>query len=271
MVGVPNARALGRADWLIRMRAVPHAAAGIAEVLAAREDTSWVALVSGGAEITCTTRATTGDALVLPSLPRSPRIVDVTAQRLLRPVAGIGGWPARLAALTPDEVDEIRPCAGSTLTATDQLLLPLLARDGRTSYAALASATGWSAPVVARRVAELRRSGALSLHVDVEPGLFGAPQGSMLWLTVRPDALAAVGESLARHPDVAFAAVTTGATNLVVIVACADDDALHDDVLVPIGRIDGVTHVDLAPIARQISRSAPAPCGVAAGVPTMAR
>ncbi len=77
----------------------------------------------------------------------------------------------------------------------------------------------------------------------------------------RPGALEGAGAALSEHPDVAFAAVTTGATNLIAYLACADDHALYDRVLLPVGRIDGVRHIDLAPIARQVTRSGPVPRG----------
>ncbi|MFP5022696.1 Lrp/AsnC family transcriptional regulator [Pseudonocardia phyllosphaerae] len=263
VVGVPVARALGRADWLVRMRCLPHAAQEIGAALAAEPDMSWVTLLSGGAEIACMVRAP-ADALVLRSLPRSSRIGPVSAQRLLRPVAGADGWPGRLRALSADQVralretgpgepgPEDRPMFGDE----DRRLLPILAMDGRASWSALARATGWSPAAVARRVEQLRRSGALVLEVDVEPALFGAPLGAMLWLTVRPSALADAGRALAAHPDIAFAAVTTGSTNLVAFVVCSGDEALYDDVLLPLGRVDGVDHVDLTPIAEAVSRSA---------------
>lgn len=136
-----------------------------------------------------------------------------------------------------------------------------LARDGRVGYAQLAVATGWSASAVARRITELRGRGALPFEIDVEPRLFGAGRESMMWLTVDPAALDTAGEALSRHPDVAFAAVTTGATTIVAYVACADDDALYERVLLPVGRIAGVRHVDLAPVARQVTRSGPVPSG----------
>jgi DNA-binding Lrp family transcriptional regulator len=271
VVGMASARALGQEDWLVRLRCLPDAAAGIADVLAARTDTSWVGIVSGGAEITCLTRASGG--LVLRTMPRSPRIRDATAQRLLRSVAGVDGWPRRLAALTVEEIAALRATApvpravGApvVLTGADQRALELLGRDGRVGYAALAVATGWSASAVARRIVELRRSGTLVFDVDVDPRLFGAGTEEMLWLTVAPDALDTAGEALSRHPDVAFAAVTTGATNLIAYVACADDDDLYERVLLPVGRIPGVRHIDLTPIARQVSRSGRVPWGV--GVP----
>lgn len=265
VVGVPVARALGQADWLIRMRCLPHAAPEIGAVLAARPDTSWVTVLSGGAEIACMSRAPV-DSLVLRSLPRSSRIGSVTAQRLLRAVAGADGWPGRLGALSAEQVRALRetgpgepgPDDRPLFDDDDRRLLPVLARDGRASWSALARATGWSPAAVARRVEQLRRGGALVLEVDVEPALFGAPRGAMLWLTVRPSALADAGRALAAHPDVAFAAVTTGSTNLVAFVACSGDDALYDDVLLPLGRVDGVDHVDLTPISEVVSRSAAA-------------
>jgi len=261
VVGVPAARALGQSEWLVRLRCLPEAATRIAELLAARADTSWVAILSGGAEITCLTRS--ADELVLTTMPRSPRISEVTAQRLLRAVAGVDGWPRRLAALTDDEVAALQITAAApgepiALSGPDHRLLELLARDGRIGYAALATATGWSATTVARRVTELRERGVLLFDIDVEPGLFGASTEAMMWLTVAPDAVEEAGAALSRHPDVAFAAVTTGATNLIAYLACPDDDALYERVLLPVGRIDGVRHVDLTPIARQVTRSSPA-------------
>jgi DNA-binding Lrp family transcriptional regulator len=267
VVGVVSARVLGQQDWLVRLRCLPDAASAIADVLAARTDTSWVGILSGGAEITCLTRAS--DGLVLRTMPRSPRILEATAQRLLRAVAGIEGWPRRLAALTAAEIAALRADAAQAagavaLSATDRRILELLGRDGRIGYAALATAAGWSPSTVARRLAELRASGVLLFEVDVEPALFDAGQEEMLWLTVDPAELDAVGRALSRHPDVAFAAVTTGATNLVAYVACAHDDDLYERVLVPVGRIPGVRHIDLTPVARQVTRSGPVPRGVRA-------
>ncbi|MGI5125611.1 Lrp/AsnC family transcriptional regulator [Pseudonocardia sp. CA-107938] len=263
VVGVPAARALGQSEWLVRLRCLPAAATRIAEVLAARADTTWVAIVSGGAELTCLTRS--ADELVLATMPRSPRIMEVTAQRLLRAVAGVDGWPRRLAALTDDEVAALRPGAPqvgaaepTVLSAPDRRVLELLARDGRVGWSALAAATGWSPTTVARRVTELRERGTLLFDVDVEPRLFGASTEAIMWLTVAPESLERAAAALARHPDVAYAAVATGPTNLVAYLACTDDDALYEGVLLPVGRIGGVRHVDLAPIARQVTRSSPA-------------
>ena len=129
--------------------------------------------MSGGAEITCLTRS--ADELVLTTMPRSPRIAEVTAQRLLRAVAGVDGWPRRLAALTDDEVAALQgrrraTQAPITLAAPDPGCWNCSRATGASGYTALATATGWSAPTVARRVAELRGCGALLFEVDVEPG-----------------------------------------------------------------------------------------------------
>jgi DNA-binding Lrp family transcriptional regulator len=266
VVGLATSQALGEADWLVRLRCLPDAAAPIADVLAARADTTWVSVLSGGAEIACHVRS--ADDLVLATMPRSPRIGEVTAQRLLRAVAGVEGWPRRLAALTSAEVEALRAGAQPVdagppvrLTAADRRAVERLSTDGRADYSAVASAAGWSAAATARRIAELRRSGALVFTVDVEPALFGARRGAMLWLTVAPAALGTAGAALARHPDVAFAAATTGATNLMAYVVAPDDEALYEQVLLPVGKVPGVGHIDLAPISRRVTGSVAMPRG----------
>ena len=118
---------------------------------------------------------------------------------------------------------------------------------------------GTSAAVTGRRLAELRRPARFSRQLDVDPCLFGATREALLWLTGAPDAPDTVGAASPRHPDVAFAAATAGTTNLVVFIATHDDTTLYDDVLLEIGRIPGVRHIDLAPIARQVNRSGAMP------------
>lgn len=91
VVGVPEVTKLGRVLWLLRVRCMPDAAGAIATALARRDDTAWVSLTSGGTEITCYTSAPRQEAdegLLLGQLPRTPRVVSVTAHRLLRRFAG---------------------------------------------------------------------------------------------------------------------------------------------------------------------------------------
>ncbi|MBN6058447.1 AsnC family transcriptional regulator [Nonomuraea sp. RK-328] len=263
VVGLPDGRHLGHVDWLVRLRCTPDAATAVAAALARRQDTSWVSLISGGTEITCITR--TGGAakdgeLLLQKLPRTPRITAVTAHCLLRAVAGTGGWPGRTAALDPRQIDDLRPAPTSSsrsghdveLTDADDQLLAELAKDGRTSHPDLARATGWSETTVRRRLDLLRRTGILHFAVEADPSLFGHTAEAMLWLTIAPAALTTVTQALSTHPEIGFAAATTGPANVVAFVVCRDADALYDYLATRIGALDGVLQAETAPVVRRV-------------------
>ncbi|MFJ9367126.1 hypothetical protein ACIRRA_22260 [Nocardia sp. NPDC101769] len=51
VTAVPDSRRLGQAEWLVRLRVHPDSARSLARGLANRPDTSWVTVLSGGAEV----------------------------------------------------------------------------------------------------------------------------------------------------------------------------------------------------------------------------
>ena len=111
VVGVPDSRRLGRTEWFLRLRCVPDGSLPIAHALARRDDISWIMLTSAGTEITCmasTRSADQRDALLLGTLPRSRRVVQVDALCVLRTFfGGATGWNGRSSALTADQVSRI--------------------------------------------------------------------------------------------------------------------------------------------------------------------
>jgi DNA-binding Lrp family transcriptional regulator len=265
VVGLPRTRRVGRVNWLVRMQCAPDAALAVAATLARRDDTSWVSLASAGTEITFVihTHGThdRGNSL-LQTLPHGPRITSVTAQCMLRAVAGTSGWPGRTAALTDHQVDQLRPPpadpdpdAPVELTATDRLLLAELAKDGRTGHPVLAAATGIPESSTRRRLAELRRTGVLYFDIETDPVLLGYTTEAALWLTVAPAQLNTVADALARHREIAFAAAVTGPTNMFAFVVCRDADALYDYLATQIGALPGVLQVETAPLVRSAKRS----------------
>jgi DNA-binding Lrp family transcriptional regulator len=265
VVGLPNSSRVGRVDWFVRIRCAPDAALAVAATLARRDDTSWVSLASGGTEVTCITH-THGtldrSTPLLAKLPRGPRISSVTAQCMLRAVAGTAGWPARTAALSNDQVELLSPPAATAsgpveLTETDRLLLAELAKDGRATYPTLAAATGIPESSARRRLAELRRDGVLYFDIETDPLLFGYTAEAVLWLTVAPAALSTVAAALAQHREIAFAAAITGPTNMFAFVVCADADALYDYLASRVGALPGVLQVETAPLMRSTKRAGP--------------
>lgn len=258
VVGVVDGRKAGHVDWLVRIRCAPDAAAGIATALSRRDDTSWVAILSGGTEITCITRVRTGaDHLLLQRLARTPRINGVTAHCMLRDLAGVGGWPVRVCTLTQPQIDALKPPPVDAdpvgeLTDQDRALVQALAVDGRTTHPRLAAVTGWSESTVRRRLADLLADGVLYFDVDIAPALFGYHCQAVVWLTVRPSQLNTVAQTLAEHAEIAFATATTGASNIVAFVVVRDLDGLYDYLAERIGGLPGVLQVDTSPMGKQV-------------------
>jgi DNA-binding Lrp family transcriptional regulator len=266
VVGSVVAMRLGYASWAIRLQCAPDAAGGIAAALARRDDTSWVHLLSGGTEISCRTMARTPeerDALLLQRLPRTGRVVSISAHSLLHLyVGGPVHWPGATGALSGEQAARLRPAPPAaddgepvTLDDGDRALLAALSVDGRAPHAELTGVTGWSESTVRRRMERLEEAGVLFYDIDIPTEYLGYRTEARLWMSVRPAELATVGEALARHPEVSFAAATTGPANLMAAVACRDDRALYRYLTERIGALDGVTHLETAPVIRTVKRA----------------
>ncbi len=304
VVGLPNPIRLGYETWMLRLHTGPDMAMTLARALARRPDTGWVSLSSGGTEISCNVRVPAHadrESLLLERLPRTPRLVSVSAHCLIHHYVGGAVGPdrhddaltrAQIDTLTPDGIPApyaLGPTAPATTSATgppapgptattgpstpgptsatgpsasppvvlsegDQTLLDALARDGRTAYAELSTATGWPESTVRRRMRELRRTGALYYDVELRSFMFGFHAPVQLWLTVAPAHLAAVGAALTHHEEVVFAAATTGATNMVATVVCRDMAAFYRYLTERVSALEGVDRVESAPLLRHVKQ-----------------
>ncbi|WP_438489108.1 Lrp/AsnC family transcriptional regulator [Streptomyces sp. S186] len=284
VVGAFNGARLGHSAWTVRLRCTPDAATALADALAARPDTSYVHLLSGGTEISCsvqTPSAERGEALLLHKLPRTSRVTSVTAHLLLglphgRDAGRPGGTPVALPGaaagqgrLTPEQAALLAPPAaddpagdppageagGLALGPADRALFEVLSRDGRAGHTELAAAAGVSESTVRRRLAVLRRAGVLALLVDIPPAALGFRAEARLWMSVRPSRLAAVAARLAGHPEVSFAAMTTGPTNLVAAVTCRDSLDLARCLTERIASSDAIRTMETAPVIRTVKRA----------------
>ncbi|MBB6174253.1 DNA-binding Lrp family transcriptional regulator [Nocardiopsis mwathae] len=263
VVGSVNLARLGYTAWTIRLQCTPDVSEAIATALARRNDTFWVHLLSGGTEVICSTQARfqgDEDTLLLQRLSRTNRVVSVTAHSMLQGFASPRGWSG-LVALTAEQAEVIRPepvdqDEGSvTLSEEDHALLEVLSQDGRAGYGELADATGWSESTVKRRLMLLRRTGILSYEVDLPVSALGYHAEARLWMSVQPSALASVARSLAEHPEISFAAVTTGPTNLMASVICRDARDLYRYLTERIGALDAVRSLETATVDRTVKRA----------------
>ncbi|WP_043268716.1 Lrp/AsnC family transcriptional regulator [Streptomyces sp. CT34] len=264
VVGAVNGARLGHTSWTLRVQCTPDGAGAIASALAARPDTAYVYLLSGGTEVSCnvqTPNADERDALLLDKLPRTSRVTAVSAHLLLRATVLPGTW-AGAASLTEEQVHTLGPAATSatteaiTLDDQDRAMLEILARDGRTGYSELALATGTAESTVKRRVDALRHAGVLTFTTDIAPSALGFPTEARLWMSVRPSQLADVARRMASHPEVSFAAMTTGPSNLVAAVNCRDTEDLCRYLTERVAALDAIHAIETAPVIRTLKRAA---------------
>lgn len=268
VIGTTNPHRLGQLEWFVRIRTTSRSVDAVAASLAARADTSWVSVLTGGTEVTGILRAAAptggGPTPVLTRLARSPQVQDVTAQCLLAPVAGVGGWLGRvgflsgpeLAALAPATTPAAEPSSAPlTLTDRDTALLRELTKDARATVAHLSRATGVSESTTRRRITELVEQGVLRFEIDIDAHLYGRPLEVICWLDVEPRGLDEVTQALSTHSQVAFASTTTGDTAIVAILELTDTRELHDYLRQALGTLSTIRHAETALVERRVKRA----------------
>ena len=263
VVAVRDPERLGQDHWTMRLRCVPDSAQAIAQALAKRDDTSWIGIASGGTEVIFGTRPRSPgdrDDLLLGKLPRTPRVLEIRAHQILhRFYGGPSGWLRKFWALTEDQVEALRPepvpePGPARIDPDDEPLITALERDGRATYPELQRATGRSESAVKRRLAALLASGAVYIDVEYLSERFGYPFAALLWITTTPAALTSVGEALATHPEIAHAAATAGPCNILATAVVRNSADLYGYLSGPIGRLEGVQHVEASPFLRRVKQ-----------------
>ncbi|KAB2379433.1 Lrp/AsnC family transcriptional regulator [Actinomadura montaniterrae] len=260
--------------WTVRLTCTPAATRTLAHSLAARPDTSWVKLTSGGTEIFAIVHVpdSPGDkgdtdaphAMLLHDVPRRAGITAVSAHCLLHTyLGGPTAWRGITRALSPEQQERLRPPATDPadpadprpLTGADHALLDVLRHDGRAGYTDLAAATGWSQATAARRLAGLRARGTLFFDVEVDSALLGGTTQTLIWMSVAPGRLDDVATTIAGHDELAVVAATTGPTNLLAQALCDGPADLHRYLTRELGALDGIRTLETAPVLRTLKRA----------------
>ena len=249
--------------WFLRMQCVPGSGPAIAGALARRADTAWVKELSGDTEILCALRGDAREdrAALLAKLPRSDRVVAVTAHTLMHKFAGGPDGLTYLRVLPEGQVEPLRHRVHEgevELGDLDEALFDALGADGRTPYADLAARTAYSESTVRRRVDQLREAGVLYFDLEVDLPTFGFRSVTWLWMSVPPSRLAATGEALAKFPEVPYAAATTGPDNLGACAVCRDEPEFYDFLTAKVGALPDIAHVETSPVIRTLKQSSPA-------------
>ncbi|MEY9932762.1 DNA-binding Lrp family transcriptional regulator [Catenulispora sp. GP43] len=264
VIGLPLGSRVGLYQSNVRVQCVPGAAGAIADALARRRDIGWVTINASGTEVSCMTRSRSRrerDLLLLDKLPRTRQVTGVSVKTIMHVfVGGPGGWPGLAAGLGADQAAALHrdfPAATGEfeLDDADHALLAVLARDGRAPYPELAAAVGKSESTVRRRVEHLTDSGVLYFDVEVLPIHLGFHVEAMLTAAVAPADLDAAGRAVGSHPEVPFAAATTGPTNLAAVVVCREIEDLYEYLTGRVGAIKGIGQLEVVQVLRTVKRA----------------
>ena len=264
VIGLPLGNRVGLYQSQVRVQCVPGAAGAIADALARRPDIGWVTIHASGTEVGCMTRSRSRrerDELLLDKLPRTRQVTGVSVKTIMNAfVGGPGGWPGLTAGLGADQIAALSrefPLlrGGFELDDADRALLKVLARDGRAPYPELAAAVGKSESTVRRRMDHLIENGVIYFDVEVQPVNMGFHVEAGLLAAVAPSDLDAVGRAIGSHPEVPFAAATTGPTNLSAVVICHEIEDLYEYVTGRVGAIKGVGQLEVTPVLRTVKRA----------------
>jgi DNA-binding Lrp family transcriptional regulator len=150
---------------------------------------------------------------------------------------------------SPDDADDI-----VVLEPSDEALIAALGQNGRATISELQKATAQSESTVRRRVDQLRTAGAVYYDLQYDNTILGRNTMAMLWLTVAPGELSAVGSALAEHREVSFAAAITGTANVVAHVQVPHPEALYRYLYERVGALRGVHTVESSMVLRQIKQ-----------------
>ncbi|WP_329262908.1 AsnC family transcriptional regulator [Streptomyces sp. NBC_01478] len=252
VVGLVDPAVHGDARWIARIRCRPDRVGLLADALARRPDIAYAGLASGGSEIICVISAPVQvprDDVLLRQLPRSASVLDVSIDLLIHPfgTSGRSDWTGHGGRLTPEQIQLLvgeRPLTPTgppvRLTEEDTPLLDALAEDGRATHTQLADVTGWSTARVARRLDALESSGALLYDVELLAARLGFALNATLWLRVAPARLERVGEEIAGHDEVAFAAAISGDSNIMVVAVCRDNEDLYHYLTTKVAAVPGI-------------------------------
>ncbi|MFC5722882.1 Lrp/AsnC family transcriptional regulator [Streptomyces gamaensis] len=238
---LPAPPAIGRSPLLLRVRTEGSAGQAVAARLARRPDIPWIETLAGTTDLVFT-------ALTRPGTEDTGRLLDgLSRTRGVRETV-----PCLLLRLYTEPTGSLAD--GPLLDAFEQRLLAALEKDGRAAYGELAPVLGTTPATVRRRLERLLAAEALQVRTEADLALLGFPIEATLWLDVRPDALEAAGSALAAHPEVRFAAATTGPSNLMVSTFHATLADLYRMQTETLGGLDGVQHVEITPTVRVVKR-----------------
>lgn len=109
---------------------------------------------------------------------------------------------------------------------TDIAIIKLLAEDGRTAYADIASELGLAASTVQQRANRLINSGILKIRAVTDPMVLGVPIIATIGFRVEGQHLRDAAKKISEFEEIGWVTICTGPYDILAEIACNSNDHL---------------------------------------------
>ena len=224
-------------------------------------------LLSGDTEVLCSLRGDGPDGTesLLARLPRSGRIVEVTAYSRLHMFTGGPDALGFIDVLPAARVEPLRvtsvaagprgvPAEPSDLDAA--LLSPSRSTAGRRSRTSPPRPGGRRPPCGGASSSSASPARCTSTWSSTCPPSASGPRPGC-GCGCRRRTWRRSAAALAKFPEVAYAVATTGPANLAACVVCRDAESLYEFLTAKVGPLPGVERVETSPVVRTVKQASP--------------
>ncbi|MDM8518480.1 Lrp/AsnC family transcriptional regulator [Anaerolineales bacterium HSG6] len=130
------------------------------------------------------------------------------------------------------------------LTETDLAIIRILQQDGRRAYADIAVEIGLAPSTVQQRANRLINAGVIKITALVDPMVVGISVMGLLSVKVDSKYLLDAAKAIGEFNEVDYVVICTGSYNLLVEIACQDNDAVLRFISNELAQVEGVRDVE---------------------------
>lgn len=126
----------------------------------------------------------------------------------------------------------------------DRIIMKLLRRDGRLTYAHIARAVGVSEHTARKRVDRLLHAGAIYIVARVNPAPIGFPIDAVIGIRVVRGQVCQVGRELVAMENVAYVSYLTGSFDIMIEAFLPDTEGLFEFLTQDLEKIEGISYAE---------------------------
>ncbi|MDM8529934.1 Lrp/AsnC family transcriptional regulator [Anaerolineales bacterium HSG25] len=130
------------------------------------------------------------------------------------------------------------------LTEADLAIIRILQQDGRRAYADIAAEIGLAPSTVQQRANRLINAGVIKITALVDPMVVGISVMGLLSVKVDSKYLLDAAKAIGEFNEVDYVVICTGSYNLLVEIACQDNDAVLRFISNELAQVEGVRDVE---------------------------